>query len=169
MNNENTVYQVLNELGIDYQKYEHEPLYTCEQADPLYDKLEGAHCKNIFLRNKKGDKYYLVVLESHKHLDLKVLRKDLGESKLSLGSPERLMNVLGVEPGSVSPFTLINDKENQCEVLIDEGLQKHQTVHFHPNVNTATLALNRLDFDKFMAWSGNQYRYEDLPILDPTG
>ena len=148
------IYKILEDLGIKYAKHDHPPLFTCEQAEEYYAKIPGAHTKNLFLRNKKGDRYYLVVVESKKRADINKLRADLGESKLAFGSPERLMNVLGLTPGSVTPFGLINDEQKQVvKVLIDKDLFNFEVVNFHPLVNTTTLGIEVEDFKKFLDWT----------------
>ena len=152
------VYQALDALGIGYTVTEHEAAFTVEQADTLYGHLEGGHSKNLFLRNKKGRQHYLIVAESHRPVDLKRVRGLLGESNLSFASPERLMTHLGLTPGSVSPFGLLNDTQRHVQVLLDEELMKHPMLNFHPNVNTATLTLSTADFRRFLTHLGHQVR-----------
>lgn len=152
------IYKILEDLGIKYVKHDHPALFTCEQAEEYYAKIPGAHTKNLFLRNKKGDKYYLVVVESKKRADINKLRGDLGESKLGFGSPERLLNVLGLTPGSVTPFGLINDEQKQvAKVLIDKDLLDFEVVNFHPLINTATLGISAENFKKFLGWTGHDW------------
>ena len=150
------VYGVLQELEIDYTVTEHEAAFTVEQADTIYGHLKGGHSKNLFLRNKKGDQHYLVVAESHRPVDLKVVRALLEASSLSFASPQRLMTHLGLTPGAVSPFGLLNDTQRHVRVLLDEALMKHESLNFHPNVNTATLTLSTGDFRRFLAHLGHQ-------------
>lgn len=159
---ENRVYKVLEKLGIVHTRHEHPPVYTVEQAEEYWTEIRGAHCKNLFLRNKKGSRHYLVILPSSKQADLRRLNEMLGEDRLSFGSPERLKRLLGLEPGSVSPFGLINDINKEVTVIIDLDLKKADRVNFHPNINTATLGLSYADFEKFLAWTGNTVCY--LPI-----
>jgi len=159
---EKRVYQVLDELGIAYTRYEHPPVFTVEEAERHWTRIKGAHCKNLFLRNKKGNRHYLVILEASKAADLKALNDLLGEDRLSFASEKRLMKYLGVEAGSVSVFGLINDAENSVRVVIDEDLKKADSVNFHPNVNTATIGISFPDFQQFLSWSGNSVRY--LPV-----
>jgi Ala-tRNA(Pro) deacylase len=156
---EQKVYEILRELGISYTKHEHPPVYTVEEAEQHWENITGAHCKNLFLRNKKGKNHYLVVVESRKRVDLKALTKNLGEDRLSFASPERMMRYLGLEPGAVSPFGLINDRENAVVVVIDRDLKEASHVNFHPNVNTATLGIAFSDFEKFLIRCGNSIRY----------
>lgn len=156
---EQKVYEILRELGISYTKHEHPPVYTVEEAEQHWENITGAHCKNLFLRNKKGKNHYLVVVESRKRVDLKALTKNLGEDRLSFASPERMMRYLGLEPGAVSPFGLINDRENAVVVVIDRDLKEASHVNFHPNVNTATVGITFADFEKFLTHCGNPIRY----------
>lgn len=153
------VIEVLKELGIDYTRHEHPPVFTVEQAEKQWTRIEGAHCKNLFLRNKKGNRHYLVILLSTKLADLRALNDKLGEDRLSFGSPERLRKYLGLEPGSVSPFGLINDPHKEVVVVVDQDLKQAGRVNFHPNVNTATLGISSADFEKFLAWAGHPVRY----------
>ena len=156
------IYRVLDGLGISYSVYEHEAAFTVEQADHLYGHLRGAHSKNLFLRNKKGNRHYLVVVESHRQVDIKSLRDALGESTLSFASPERLQKHLGLTPGSVTPFGLINDPEHAVRVILDDDLLHQEQLNFHPNVNTATLTLPREDFQRFLAHCGHQVQCIDF-------
>lgn len=153
------VYEALEKLDISYTRHEHPPVYTVEEAERHWTEITGVHCKNLFLRNKKGNRHYLVILEASKAADLKALNNTLGEDRLSFASGERLMRYLGLEAGAVSPFGLIHDKDNHVQVVIDEDLKKADALNFHPNVNTATVCLSFADFEKFLAWSGNPVRY----------
>jgi len=159
---EEKVCEVLDKLGISYVRHEHPPVFTVEQAEKHWGSITGAHCKNIFLRNKKGNRHYLVILESSKSADLKALTEQLGEDRLSFASAERLMRYLGLEAGAVSPFGLINDSEKEVQVVIDRDLKKVECVNFHPNVNTATVGIDFTDFEKFLAWCGNSVHYLSL-------
>ncbi|MDH4248826.1 MAG: prolyl-tRNA synthetase associated domain-containing protein [Deltaproteobacteria bacterium] len=156
------IYQVLDELAIPYTRHDHEAAFTVEQADRLYGNLPGGHFKNLFLRNKKGDRHYLLVAESHKSVDLKAVRDLVGESSLSFASPERLRAHLGLTPGSVSPFGLINDRERRVSVLLDSDLFGHAWVNFHPNINTSTLTVARESFQKFLEHTGHPVRVVEL-------
>jgi Ala-tRNA(Pro) deacylase len=157
--NEQRVYDILKALGISYTSHSHPPVYTVEDVEKHWHAITGAHCKNLFLRNKKGNRHYLVVVQTKKTVDLKSLSARLGADRLSFASPDRLRRYLGLEPGSVSPFGLINDKENKVEVVVERDLQDAKRVNFHPNVNTATVGLSYEDFEKFLEWSGNKIRF----------
>jgi Ala-tRNA(Pro) deacylase len=156
---ERKVLEVLASLGISCLRHEHPPVFTVEDADKYWTDLRGTHCKNLFLRNKKGNRHYLVIAATSKTVDLKRLNLALQEDRLSFASPERLARCLGLEPGSVSPFGLINDASKEVRVIVDEDLRESRFLGFHPNTNTATLDISFADFEKFLAWSGNEIRY----------
>jgi len=153
------VFEVLDGLGIAYIRHEHPPVFTVEQAERHWTGVQGAHCKNLFLRNKKGNRHYLVILLSAKQADLRGLNEKLNEDRLSFGSPERLQKYLGLEPGSVSPFGLVNDHHKEVIVIVDQDLRQAGCVNFHPNVNTATVGISASDFERFLAWTGNPVQY----------
>lgn len=156
---EQKVYETLNKLDISYIRHEHPPVFTVEEAEQHWENITGAHCKNLFLRNKKGNRHYLVVLDSSKRADLKALEQQLGEDRLSFASPERMMRYLGLEVGAVSPFGLINDTQKEVQVIIDQDLKEADRINFHPNVNTATIGLSFSDFEKFLSFCGQPIRF----------
>jgi Ala-tRNA(Pro) deacylase len=153
------VYEVLEKLGIPFVRHEHPPVFTVEEAEKHWTGIEGAHCKNLFLRNKKWNRHYLVVIESAKQADLRKLNAVLGEDRLSFASAERLRKHLGLDPGAVSPFGLINDGSREVTVVIDQDLRRASRVNFHPNVNTATVGIGFADFERFLAWTGHRVLY----------
>lgn len=159
---EQKVYDILKLLDINYKRYEHKPVYTVEEANELDICISGQHCKNLFLRNRKGDIHYLVILDDTKKVDLKSLSKQIGSSNLSFASEERLDKYLGLKPGSVTPFGIINDIESEVTVLVDKDLVKADIVNFHPNVNTATIGVSYKDLEKFIKWHKNKVEYVDL-------
>jgi len=156
---EKKVYEVLANLGIFYVKHEHPPVFTVEEAKKHWENISGTHCKNLFLRNKKGNRHYLVILESSKKADLKQLSNQLGEDRLSFASEERLMRYLGLETGSVSPLGLLNDSRKEVRVILDQDLKEADRVNFHPNINTATVGIDFRDFERFLTWRGNSILY----------
>ena len=153
---------VLDELGIRYERHDHPPVFTVEEAVVHWRDIDATHCKNLFLRNKKGNRHYLVVAEHTRAVDLQRLVTLVGDDRLSFASPERLMRYLGLEPGSVSPFGLINDRDRHVQVVVDAGLKQCRRVAFHPNVNTSTLVVAFEDFERFLTWSGHVVRYVAL-------
>ncbi|OFW12373.1 MAG: aminoacyl-tRNA deacylase [Acidobacteria bacterium RIFCSPLOWO2_12_FULL_66_10] len=149
----------LRELGIAYTRHEHPPVATVEDASQHWAGIDATHCKNLFLRNQKGNRHYLVVLVHSKRADLKAMADQIGDGRLSFASPERLMAHLGLTPGSVSPFGLINDRDHAVRVVLDRDLKSATRVSCHPNINTATLTLTVSDFMKFLEVCGNPVRY----------
>ena len=145
----------LDELGIAYERHEHPPVATVEEAEAHWVGIDAAHCKNLFLRNQKGNRHYLVVLMHSKKADLRKVADQIGDGKLSFASPERLMTHLGLTPGSVSPFGLINDRERAVRVVLDRDLKSAVRLSFHPNINTATYVVSAADFERFLGACGN--------------
>jgi Ala-tRNA(Pro) deacylase len=145
------VLELLQALAIPYSLRFHPPVYTVEQARQYDADLPGAHCKNLFLRNKKGDRYFLAVFSADTPIDLDLLAARVGETRLSLASRERLQRVLLVEPGSVGPLALIQPAARGVLVILDSNLRACGHAGFHPNVNTATLTMAWPDFERFLA------------------
>lgn len=156
------VYQALEDLGIRWTRYEHPAVFTVEEAERHWSEIPATHCKNLFLRNKKGTTHYLAVVESSRRVDIGALTARLDEDRLSFGSPERLAQYLGLTPGSVSPFGLIHPAAKDVRVVIDAGLRRAKEVAFHPNINTATIVLAWPDFERFLEWRGNIVRYVEM-------
>jgi Ala-tRNA(Pro) deacylase len=156
------VYKVLDSLGIKYKKIEHPVVHTVEDADKLGLEITGGINKSLFLRNKKGDKHYLVLISGARRLDLKNLEKLLNETRLSFASPERLIRCLKITPGSVSPFGLINDLDKAVIAIVDNELLAKTELALHPNINTQTLVLKTEDFKKFLTWTKNKILFLDL-------
>jgi Ala-tRNA(Pro) deacylase len=149
----------LAELGIAFERHEHPPVATVEEAEQHWADIDATHCKNLFLRNQKGNRHYLVILVHSKKADLRAVADQIGDGKLSFGSPERLMTHLGVTPGSVSPFGLFNDRDHGVRVVLDRDLKKATRLSFHPNINTVTLTIASADFTKFLESCGNPVQY----------
>lgn len=159
MNPAPPVYEALDALGIAYQRFEHPPVFTSEEADVHWRDLPGVPCKNLFLRNKKGNRHYLVVLEISKRADLREIVTLVADDRLSFGSPDRLMAELGLTPGSVSPFGLINDADGSVVVLVDEDLRGADGLIFHPNINTASVVVSWEGLERFLKSRSNVVRY----------
>lgn len=159
------VFTYLAELGIKYQIHNHPPIFTIDDANQHWRNLRGMHCKNLFLRDREGKKKFLVVVEASKQVDLQALRRLIPCSKLSFGSPERLQKFLGLTPGSVSPFGLINDANREVKVIVDEDCFNAEFVNFHPNTNTATLEITPSDFEKFLNSTKHSWRKLKIPEL----
>ncbi len=156
---EQQVRDALSALAIPFERYEHPPVATATEADVHWAGIEAAHCKNLFLRNQKGTRHYLVIVKHQKRADLRAVADQIGDGKLSFASPERLMTHLGVTPGSVSPFGLINDETREVRVFLDRDLQGAERISFHPNINTVTFVLAFADFERFLATRKNPVRY----------
>ena len=155
----------LQQLGIDYVRHEHEPVYTCEDAAKIYDPVMGTQTKNVFLRDKKGHRHILVTLTADKQIDLQTLRRMIDSTKLSFGSPERLEARLRVTPGSVSPFGLVHDPEAEVEFYLDEDLLQPQQMHFHPNKNTLSLQVSNDDLVLFLDSMPHEWQAIMIPRL----
>lgn len=147
--------QRLDALGISTNTIEHPPLFTVEQSRALRGEIPGAHTKNLFLKCKKGALWLIVTLE-HAVIDLKRAHTTLGSGRLSFGKPELLMQTLGVPPGSVTPFSLINDKSARVCVVLDEVMMAHEILNFHPLENTATTTITSTDLLTFIGDCGHK-------------
>lgn len=159
----NEVFELLKSMGIEYGLLEHPPLFTIEDELKYYPQgFPGGVVKNLFLRNKKGNKHYLVVVSTKKKVDLDKLAEMLQENNLSFASPDRLLKYLGLLPGSVSPFGLMHDKNKEVSVIVDAALMENDPISCHPNINTATVILSRDDFKRYLESTGNPVQYLDL-------
>lgn len=156
------VYDYLDTLGIKYDYYEHPEAPTIEIASQFYRGEGTTLCKNLFFRNHKGNRHYLVIMDSRHEMDIHSMEKKLHQGKLSFASPERMDRYLGVKPGSVSLFTLVNDKNHEVFLFVDSTLTKVEKVSFHPNNNHASLVISSSDMMKFINSIGNQYEIVDL-------
>ena len=162
MRGQKVLYELFKKLDIQFEYHEHPPLATIEDAKIHWKDFNSGRCKNIFLRNHKGDRHYLVILEHLRQLNIRDLEKRLRQGKLTFASDQRLKKYLGMEPGSVSPFGLINDKENNVHLFIDEKLNESDRLAFHPNINTASVVVSKSDFLKFLGYTGNTYEFIQL-------
>lgn len=156
------LYRILKQLQIPFDYYEHPPVPTIEEAKPYWKEIEATHCKNLFFRNHKGDQHYLVILDHVRQLSIHDLEKKLNQGKISFASEQRLNKYLGLNPGSVSPFGLINDSTHHVSVFFDLSLQNSSKISFHPNINTADLVISLRNLIKFMDWTKNQYSFLQL-------
>ncbi len=162
MNGQPHVYEVLKSLNIAFEYHEHPPVPTVREAAIYWKDLKATHCKNLFFRNHKGNKHYLVILEYSQNIVIKDLELRLRQGKITFASDERLAKYLKLFAGSVSPFGLINDVDNHVHVFFDENLLKAQSISFHPNQNTASLVIPFPDFIRYMDWTGNTYEFIKL-------
>ena len=162
MRGQKQVYDYLEQLGIKFDYYEHPEAPTIEIASHFYRGEGTVLCKNLFFRNHKGNKHYLVIMDARHSMDIHDIEHQLHQGKLSFASPERMMRYLGVRPGSVSLFTLVNDANHEVILFVDKQLLEAEKVSFHPNDNTASLVISNSDMLKFIENNGNQYEFMDL-------
>ncbi len=148
------LFKRLHELGIDFKIHKHPPAFTVEQAKTHCSHLPGGHCKNLFLKDKKGDLWLVVTLDEQ-NVDMKSLRKLIGSSHLSFGKHELLNEVLGVEPGSVTPFALINDQYKQVKVILDKNMMEKNLLNYHPLTNNMTVTITPTDLITFIHNTGH--------------
>lgn len=156
----------LEEKGISHETRAHPALHTVEEAQAhraswTAEEREGAFCKNLFLKDKKG-RLFLIVTEEHRELKLNSLSRPIGSARLSFGNAELMWEVLGVRPGSVTPFALVNDREGRVTPVLDAPMLEHERLHYHPLENTATTGLSRDDFLKFLQETGHEPLILDL-------
>lgn len=156
------VFKTLQNLDIQYEVFYHPPTPSVDDALRYWDKINATHCKNLFFRNHKGNRHYLVLFHYLQQLNIRDLELCLKQGKLSFASPERMMRYLGLKPGSVSPFGIINDTNNHVHLFIDNQLLKADKLSFHPNDNTATLVVSIKDFLSFLEKSGNSFEFIQL-------
>ena len=156
------VFAELERMGIGYEAFEHPPVFTSDDAEQHWRPIRGTRVKNLFLRNKKGDREYLVILGVEKRADLRQLVKAIGDDRFSFGSADRLMQTLGLTPGSVSPFGLLHPGSRAVQVIIDKDLRGAERLIFHPNINTASVTISFADLERFLAARGNHVRFIDV-------
>jgi Ala-tRNA(Pro) deacylase len=156
-------YKFLEENRIKYERHDHPPVYTVAEAKRLVPPLPAAKTKNLFLRDKKGQRHFLVVVPADKRVDIKALPQVVGSNRLSFGSAERLKKYLGVEPGSVSLFAIFNDPHHAVELIVDETLWEAEAFQFHPLVNTSTLVISHENLKRFIAQTGHEVRVLNVP------
>ena len=156
------LFAYLDDLGIAHQTVRHPAVFTVEEARTLRGKVTGGHTKNLFLRDKKGA-LFLVVAPEDAAIELKSLHRRLGASgRFSFGSAELMRETLGVEPGSVTPFAVINDRAGRVTVVLDASMMREPTLNFHPLVNTATTTISREGLLKFLETTGHRPRIEPV-------
>ena len=169
MNEREQVVKILKKLEIPYEIHEHPPVPTVEDALPYWNKIDATHCKNLFFRNHKGNRHYLVILKHEYQLNIKDLEQRLRQGKISFASPVRMERYLGLSGGSVSVFGLINDQENHVHLFLDKELQSARKISFHPNENTATFVISYDSFLRFLEWTGNSFEFLTLYEPGSTG
>jgi Ala-tRNA(Pro) deacylase len=157
------IYRYLSKHGIDYERHDHPPVFTCEEADHLVPELPAAKTKNLFLRDKKGLQHFLVMVGYEKAVDLKALSSLLGIGGLGFASPERLKKYLGVDPGAVTILGLVHDAGKEVGVIVDEGLWQASAFRCHPLVNTSTLVISKEGLERLLDLTGHSAQILDVP------
>ncbi|MBW1840594.1 MAG: prolyl-tRNA synthetase associated domain-containing protein [Deltaproteobacteria bacterium] len=156
-------YKFLADHRIRYERHDHPPVFTVDDVNRLVPPLPGAKTKNLFLCDNKGRRHFLVVVRDEKRVDMKALPNILGIKRLRFGSPDRLKKYLGVDPGSVSLFAIVNDSDLAVEVIMDGDLWISDAFQFHPLVNTSTLVISRDNLQCFLNKTGHEARIIDVP------
>ena len=156
------VFDFFKTHDIEYTTYSHPEAPTIEIAKQYWHDDGSKHCKNLFFRNHKGNRHYLVVLDCERDLDIHDLEKRLHQGKLSFASPQRMEKYLGLTPGSVSPFGLINDTDNHVHLFLDKNLQNEASLSFHPNDNHATVVISQEEFMRYLSIVGNSYEFIEM-------
>jgi Ala-tRNA(Pro) deacylase len=156
------LFAYLDSLGIAHKTVIHPPVFTVGEGRELRGAIEGGHTKNLFLRDKKGTVFLVVALENAV-IELKSLHRLLGATgRFSFGSPELMRELIGVEPGSVTPFSVINDKAGRVTVVLDAAMMEHEILNYHPLVNTGTTTISREGLLKFLEATGHKPRIEAI-------
>lgn len=159
------LYSLLAQLAIPYQRIDHPPVFTCEEASRLLPDLPAAKCKNLFLRDPKSGRLFLVVTPEESRVDLKGLAAALGVKQLSFGSPDRLEAVLGLTPGAVTLLAVVQDTAQVVELVVDEAIWHAEQMQCHPLVNTATLLIRLDDVRRLLTHLGRKARVLRLPVI----
>jgi Ala-tRNA(Pro) deacylase len=159
------LYQFLADHLITYERHDHPPVFTVEDVNRLVPPLPAAKTKNLFLRDNSGKRHFLLVVRDEKRVDLKALPGLIESSRLRFGSADRLKKHLGVDPGSVSLFAVVNDSNNAVEVIMDRDLWTSDAFQFHPLINTSTLVISRENIQRFLDKTGHEIRIIDVPGL----
>lgn len=149
-------------FNIQYECHEHPPLFTSEDAKKYTINIYGSHIKNLFVRNKKKSAYFLITIKEHKRIDLSALGSKLDVGRLSFASKEDLVQMLGVQPGSVTPLAVINNKSRNVKLFLDSDLLTENRINIHPMENTATISINLKDLVQFIKSHG----YEEVNFID---
>ena len=163
---EHALYRLLDEQQVRYQRFEHPPVYTCEEAARLIPHLPGAECKNLFLCDAKGRRHFLVAVPAAAGVDIKALGETLDAKGLRFASPERLKRHLGLEPGSVTLLAAVNDRDDAVQVVVDAELWAAEAILCHPLVNTATLSVPVADLERLLRHCGHPPQVLAVPRRD---
>ena len=156
------LYQYLDMLGVQYEYHTHPAAPTVEEAMRYWKDIPGLHCKNLFMRNHKGNHHFLLVAPGEKAVDIHGVERRVSEGKLSFASPRRMQEYLGVAPGSVSPFGVLHDVRHEVFLFLDEMLRDAERISFHPNDNTKTIFFSISDMLKFLKSMGFEYTVVEM-------
>ena len=156
------VFDFFAQHGIEYTTYSHPEAPTIEIAKQYWHDDGSKHCKNLFFRNHKGNRHYLGCFDCEKSMAIHDLEQILKQGKLSFASEQRMEKWLGLRPGSVSPFGLINDEENHVHLFLDKNLKDYPSLSLHPNDNTATVVISQEMFARYLEAVGNTFEYIEL-------
>lgn len=160
---EKKVYAALKCLGLPYEQFSHAAAYTMQDCAVLDERIDATHCKNLFLCNRQGTQYYLLLIRADKKFRTAEVSPQIGCARLSFGSAENLLCRLDLEPGAVSPMGLLNDVRREILLLVDEDLRSSESICFHPNVNTASIVLRTTDFfTVFLPFTGHPPQFVSI-------
>lgn len=157
------IYEFLDHHQIEYRRFDHPAVFTCDEAAQLVPEMPGIKSKNLFVRDRRGKRHILLIVPADKAVDLKATSIALGVSGLGFASPERLMKHLGIEAGSVSFLSIYNNIENTVEVIFDQEIWESEYLQCHPLVNTSTLLISHADVVKILQLTKHEYRIIDVP------
>ncbi len=157
------ILSLLQSLDINYQQFDHPAVFSCEESSRLCPVMPGAHTKQLLMKAKGKEIYVLAIVMHDKRVDTKALAKQFGGQSFSFVSPEKLKEMLGVTPGSVTPLGLIFDTDHKINVIVDEDAAAQGQFLFHPLVNTATLSIDREGFEKFLKHTGHTFKVQKIP------
>ena len=160
--------ELIRGKGLDFQIHNHNALFTVEDSENLRGEIKGAHTKNLFLKNKKNE-FFLLSCDENARVDLKLFSKSIDAKNLSFANENYLNQYLGIRPGSVSPYALLNDKKNQVNFYLDEKLFRSEIINFHPLINTTTISIKTKDFVSFILENKkkiNIFSLENYSIVD---
>lgn len=161
------VFQILNQIGIEFENFEHRPVFTVEEGADIKANIKGGHSKNLFLKDKEGD-FFLICALGETQIKLNQVHKSLKSGRLSFGSEEFLWEKLGVRPGSVTLFALINNRPPSLKLIIDKAIFENEIINFHPLLNNATTSIKTKDIGKFIKYWGGEAMIADFSTDIPN-
>lgn len=154
---------VFEKMGIESALYYHPPVFTVEESQAVHDSVPGGDCKSLFLKDKKGQLWLIVMLGADS-LDMNAASKAIGSARLSFGKADLLFETLGVKPGSVTPFSAINDTEGRVNIILQKSMMEHDTLNYHPMINTMSCTISSQDLIRFLTEHNHKPQIIDLPL-----